>query len=209
EPSVPARVASGADLISFSGDKLLGSCQAGILVGKRETIERLASHPLYRALRLSKLALSALEATLLIYRFGEPKQEIPVLRSIFAGSKAIRSRGKTFSSRARKVVEQLGYELELVESLAYVGSGASPARSMPSFSLCLSPRKSALSVEELARQLRVGTPSIWARIVEDSLLLDMRSPAPGEEKLILARLGEIAGVDGAKLTFETTEQAES
>ena len=194
EPSVHQSLAAGVDLVCFSGDKLFGSCQAGILLGREDLVQACARHPLYRALRLDKLALAALEATCLIYRFGEPKQEIPVLRAIFASAKSLKLRAQSFAAALKAPTLRLGYEVTVQESLAYVGSGASPARSLPSYSVAVSrssqggnsARSTVLfGLEELARELRLCRPSVWGRIEDDALFLDLRSLAPGDEDLVV------------------------
>jgi len=192
EPSVMDSLRAGADLVCFSGDKLFGSCQAGILVGKKQYVAACASHPLYRALRLDKISLAALEATLSIYLYGQPKREIPVLRAIYTDAEQVRARGEAVIERFRHAVASLGYEAELSDNLAYVGSGATPARSIASFALVAVPREPRIGVEELARRLRLQSPSIWARIEDGRLVFDLRSPAEGEEDEIIVALSGVA-----------------
>ena len=192
EPTVMDSLRAGADLVCFSGDKLFGACQAGILVGKKPFVAACAKHPLYRAMRLDKISLAAIEATLRIYLYGEPKREIPVLRAIFTDIEQVRVRGEAAIDRFRHALAPLGYDAELRESSAYVGSGATPARSMTSYALVAVPGSGSIGVEALARRLRVGTPSIWARIDDGRLLFDLRSPADGEEDEIVVALQRIA-----------------
>lgn len=192
EPSVPGSVRSGADLIWFSGDKLLGACQAGILVGSEEWIAAVSSHPLYRALRLDKLALAALEAALLIYRFGRPKEEIPVLRAVFTPVAELEQQAESIVAEAAAAASDLGFEGRVEPARAYLGSGASPARAIESRAVRLRPTREGADVEELARRLRTGRPAVFPRIEDGGVLLDLRSLGPGEWKEVAAVLIEIA-----------------
>lgn len=193
EPGVLQSAASGADIVCFSGDKLLGGCQAGFLIGREEAIDRVKRHPMYRALRLGKCELAALEATLWIYRFGEPKREIPVLRALFAPLEELEARAAALLTGLEPALRALGYGGELRASQSYVGSGSSPARPIESRALWLRASDDrAPGVEELAKRLRLSEPGVFARIEDASLVLDMRSLAPesdGEVVEVFGRLG--------------------
>ncbi len=181
ERSVIETLNKDVDLISISGDKLLGSCQAGILIGKKAFVDRCASHPLYRALRLDKLSLAVLEATLAVYRFGEPKQEIPVLRSIFMSVEELERRGEALRTAMKPVCTRLGLEVHLRSGLAFVGSGATPARALSSRALGIRWADGDGKVEDLAAGLRAARPSLWGRIENDEFLMDLRSLQPEED----------------------------
>jgi L-seryl-tRNA(Ser) seleniumtransferase len=159
EPSAREALAAGADLVCFSGDKLLGGPQAGIVVGRAELVERLRRHPLQRALRADKLTIAALEATLALYL--DPQRaadEIPVLRMLREDTSAVRD-------RAERLAEAIGGELE--ETVGRVGGGALPLAELPSF---------ACAVEEpLAARLRDGEPPVVALVRDGRCLLDCRT----------------------------------
>ena len=164
EPTVRGALADGADLVCFSGDKLLGGPQAGIVVGRAGLIEKLRRHPLHRALRIDKLGLAALEGTLLLYL--EPERalrEIPVLRMLHEDAVAVRA-------RAERLAAAVGGEVE--ETVARVGGGALPLAELPSFACAVD--------EELAEPLRRHEPPVIGIVRDGRLLLDCRTLADGE-----------------------------
>ncbi|MEZ5962356.1 MAG: L-seryl-tRNA(Sec) selenium transferase [Planctomycetota bacterium] len=164
EPRVRDSVATGADLVLFSGDKLLGGPQCGILVGDAGAVARCRAHPLYRALRCDKLTLAALEATLRIYRDGAPLDEVPTLRALSAPVDELRAR----ASDLRAALGDLAVEVVDVESFA--GSGANPARPLPSCAVALA------GGGELCARLRGGPGvPVFARVDKDRTLVDLRS----------------------------------
>ncbi len=179
EPSVQSSVRTGVELCCFSGDKLLGSCQAGILVGSKEWVSRVAGHPMYRALRQSKLELAALEATLRVYLFGDPKQEIPVLRGIFGKVAELEKRALGLRDRLEKLPALQGARFSVVASTAFVGSGSTPARGIESRAVRI---EGLPNPQDILRRWRMGNPSIWARIEDDAILLDLRSLAPNDDE---------------------------
>jgi L-seryl-tRNA(Ser) seleniumtransferase len=156
EPSARDLLSAGADLVCFSGDKLLGGPQAGIVAGRADLIERLRRHPLQRALRADKLTLAALEATLQLYL--DAPARIPVLRMLGEDAAAVRA-------RAEKLATLVGGELE--ETIARVGGGALPLLELPSFACALE--------EELAAPLRTGQPPVIGIVRDGRLLLDCRT----------------------------------
>ncbi len=171
EPIVAERVATGADLVTFSGDKLLGGPQAGLIVGRRELVDRIRTNPLKRALRCDKLTLAALSATLRVYlRSGEPAAELPTLRIFNRSVGEIRQA----AGRARDILaERLGPEftLEVVESEAEIGSGAMPVEKLESAALRIThPEKSPETIAAMFRRAR-----IIGRITNDAFHLDMRT----------------------------------
>jgi len=170
EPTARASLAAGADLVCFSGDKLLGGPQAGIIVGSAELIERLRRHPLHRALRIDKLSLAALEGTLLLYLDPERAlAEVPVLRML-------RESPETVQARAERLAGAVGGEVE--ETVARVGGGALPLHELSSF---------ACAVEEsLAAPLRMHEPAVVGIVRDGRLLLDCRTLADAELDILAA-----------------------
>src|SRR3989441_10205245 len=156
EPSAKESLAAGADLVCFSGDKLLGGPQAGIVVGRADLVERLRRHPLQRALRADKLTLAALEGTLALYL--DAPERIPVLRMLRNDVASVRA-------RAERLAELVGGEVE--ETIARAGGGALPLAELPSFACAVE--------EELAAQLRAGDPPVIALIRDGRTLLDCRT----------------------------------
>ncbi len=172
EPVVADRIAAGADLLSFSGDKLLGGPQCGIIVGRRDLLQRLRRNPLKRALRCDKMTLAALEATLRIYRFARrPERVLPVLRHLMRPLEELRELGR---EAADKVAAVLGGDfcVELEDSEACTGSGSQPEVSLPSLVLSISSGK--VSADAIARRFRGSDPPIIGRIEKDRFLLDLR-----------------------------------
>jgi L-seryl-tRNA(Ser) seleniumtransferase len=172
EPAVQEIVKNGADLITFSGDKLLGGPQAGIIVGKQELIERVQRHPLARAVRIDKLTLAALEATLMEYVDGEQaKEHIPTLRMLLEDIGIIKARAKKIASLIKR--EITGAVLQIKEDSSQAGGGSLPAVEFPTCVVAIKPEK--ISVNEMEERLRRGEPAVIARIQENSLVLDART----------------------------------
>ncbi|HZO61400.1 MAG TPA: L-seryl-tRNA(Sec) selenium transferase [Gaiellaceae bacterium] len=164
EPQVREALAAGADLVCFSGDKLLGGPQAGIVVGRGELVERLRRHPLQRALRADKLTVAALEATLALYLDPErAAREVPVLRMLAEPPETVRARAERLAGLTGGTVE---------ETVARVGGGALPLAELPSFACALE--------EALAGPLRQGEPPVVGVVRDGMLLLDCRTLADGE-----------------------------
>jgi L-seryl-tRNA(Ser) seleniumtransferase len=173
EPIVTERIAAGADLVSFSGDKLLGGPQAGIVVGKREMIAKLKANALKRALRCDKLTLAALSATLRLYlRSGNLAAEIPTLRFLTRTVAEM----KQMAPRARDIlIERLGgdFRCEIIESTSQIGSGALPTEELPTIAIRVTHAKiSANSIADIFRRAR---PPIIGRIADDGFQLDLRT----------------------------------
>ena len=164
EPTVRGALADGADLVCFSGDKLLGGPQAGVVVGNASLIEKLRRHPLHRALRIDKLGLAALEGTLLLYLAPErARREIPVLRMLHEDVAIVRA-------RAERLAAAVGGEVE--ETVGRVGGGALPLAELPSFACAVD--------EALAAPLRVHEPPVIGIVRDGRLLLDCRTLADGD-----------------------------
>ena len=171
EPIVRERIAAGAALVTFSGDKLLGGPQAGVIVGRRAAIDRIKRNPLRRALRCDKLTLAALAATLRLYlRSGDLASELPTLRIL---SRRVSEIG-AIAPRAREIVaERLGngYSVEIIDAASQVGSGAMPVEELKSVALRVThPEKSANAIAAMFRRAR-----IIGRVVDDSFHLDLRT----------------------------------
>jgi L-seryl-tRNA(Ser) seleniumtransferase len=169
EPAVRRSVSAGCAVVCFSGDKLLGGPQAGLMAGRRDAIERCREHPLARAVRADKLSLAALEAVLRLYRNGRA-EAVPVLRMLTAGESELRSRAE----RMRKIVPGA----RVVDDVARVGGGALPLLELPGPVCAVDPGE--LGVDELARRLRQGEPPLVGRAREGWLLLDPRTLTDAE-----------------------------
>ncbi|HEU5440382.1 MAG TPA: L-seryl-tRNA(Sec) selenium transferase [Ktedonobacterales bacterium] len=185
EPTPPESIAAGVDLVCFSGDKLLGGPQAGILVGRRALLERIARHPLMRAVRIDKLTLAALEATLREHRDGRAAVALPIWRAIAQPTAAIRARAEHWAAQARAI----GLRAEVVEGESTVGGGSLPGETLPT-ALCAIKQDGTRVVEvgQLASRLRQGEPPVVARVSRERLLLDPRTVAPEEDEALLAAL---------------------
>lgn len=178
EPTVPERVRAGADLVCFSGDKLLGGPQAGLLVGRREAIARVKRHPLLRALRVDKVTLAGLGATLAHYERGEATTALPVWRAIAMGEEALRARAEGW----RAALGPDGAGCEVIAGRSAVGGGSLPDVTLPTALLALPPGDPD---GRLAR-LRAGHPPVIGRIEQDRVVLDPRTVLPGEDDLVVA-----------------------
>ena len=172
EPGVSDAIKAGADLVLFSGDKLLGGPQAGILAGKKAYVDRIRKHPLARALRPDKMTLAALEALLRIY--GDPEaavREIPVLAMIAAPREELLARARHFADLVKGKTSR--FHLEVVEVTGEIGGGTAPLLPLKSWGVAVSAE--GVSPDRLEKQLRRGDPPVIARIYRDRLLLDMRT----------------------------------
>lgn len=177
EPTAQESLAAGADLVMFSGDKLLGGPQAGIIIGRADLIETLKRHPLARAIRADKLALAALAVTLEHYRRGEALEKIPVWRMISMTPDAIRARAEAWAGAVPG---------EVVPAESAVGGGSLPGDTLPTWAFA--PR--VAQPNAAAARLRAGDPPIIARVSEDRLLLDPRTVLPEQDALVVAALRE-------------------
>jgi L-seryl-tRNA(Ser) seleniumtransferase len=182
EPTVSEAVASGLDAVTFSGDKLLGGPQAGLIVGRKWALDKIRRHPLARALRIDKMTLAALEATLRHYLdHEEALREIPVLRMLSLTSEETRSRCLALAEGIAGAIGDAA-TVETVPDTSQVGGGALPLTELPGFAVALIPRY--ISVDDLAARLREGTPPLVARIQEGRLLLNPRTLTREEEELL-------------------------
>ena len=182
EPTVQDSVRAGADLVSFSGDKLLGASQAGILAGREELIRECRSNPLARALRVDKLTLAALEATLRVYRDGEPTTDIPVLASICRPLSEIEQQARKLV-RAINALKIGGLRASVTAVESQTGGGSLPGQNLESRAVAL--KTDALSAEDLSERFRGNEPPVFGRIAQDAFLLDVRTVTPHEAQQIL------------------------
>lgn len=171
--TVPAAIAAGIDLVTFSGDKLLGGPQAGVIAGRRELVERLRSHPLTRALRVDKMTIAALEATLLTYVDGSALRDVPALAMLTAASEALEARCSAILGALRATTPSVRWHSEVASGVGRVGGGTMPLVELPTRLVRL--RHPTLPVETIDARLRAGSPAVVARVVEDRLVLDART----------------------------------
>jgi L-seryl-tRNA(Ser) seleniumtransferase len=195
EPTVTEALAQGADLVTFSGDKLLGGPQAGLVVGRAELIKRLARNPLKRALRLDKIRLAALEAVLRLYADPDRLAErLPALRLLVRPNDEIKALAERLLPAVEGVLRDIA-EVALVETKSQIGSGALPMSLLPSTALALQPvqQRTGAAVETLARALRRLPIPIIGRIEAGRVLLDLRCLE--DETGFLEQLGELGAID--------------
>lgn len=186
EPMVQESVRAGVDLVCFSGDKLLGGPQAGIIAGKAAWIGRLKRHPLVRALRLDKAAIAGLAATLLHYRLGEAERAVPVWQMLGAPPEALARRARRWARQLREA----GLDATAQRDQSAIGGGSLPGALLPTTVVALAP-PTGLSVDAFAARLRQAQPPampVIGRIVEERLFLDPRTVLPTDEAPLLAAL---------------------
>jgi L-seryl-tRNA(Ser) seleniumtransferase len=183
EPLIGASVAAGAALTCCSGDKLLGGPQAGLIVGRRDAVDAARRHPLARALRIDKLSLAALEATLRLYRDPEAaRREVPVLAMLFADA-------DTLAARAERLAAGIGDRAEIVTAVARIGGGSLPLLELEGPAVALDGEPGAL-----ARALRSGEPPVIGRIHDGRVLLDPRTLTDDEVPIVIGAVrGALAG----------------
>jgi len=179
EPVVSASIGAGADVVCFSGDKLLGGPQAGILVGSRALLQKIRSHPLMRALRVDKLTYAALEATLIEYLAGRARETVPVVRMLSLTIEQIDARARSLAAR---IHARRGWQAEIVDGRSAIGGGSAPGIELPTRLIALS--RANDSAEDIERFLRDADPPIIARIHDDRVVIDLRTVAPGEDDII-------------------------
>ena len=186
EPTVQEALKTSVDLVTFSGDKLLGGPQSGIILGKKNFLDQIKINPLTRALRIDKLTLAALESTLLLYLDGERvMEEIPTLQMLKINLSLLNKRGKRLLKRLSERIKTR-VELSLREDISQVGGGALPLQELQTIVLALKPID--FSVKRLEESLRKGEPPIITRISKDELILDMRTIFDEEIPLLATRL---------------------
>ncbi|HLY59863.1 MAG TPA: L-seryl-tRNA(Sec) selenium transferase [Terriglobia bacterium] len=190
EPTVGPSLKAGVDVIAFSGDKLLGGPQAGILTGRREPLLKIRRNPLFRALRVDKLTIAALEATVAIYLRGD-LNEIPIVHMIQIAPEELARRA---AHLAERITENPGMKVQVQEGESVVGGGSTPGQSLPTSLVCVSHPK--LSAQALESELRRNEPPIIARIEGDRLVMDLRTVLANQEEQIVEALRAIAGKFG-------------
>jgi L-seryl-tRNA(Ser) seleniumtransferase len=187
EPLAADAIHAGVDLVTFSGDKLLGGPQAGLIVGRRDLLTRARRNPLARSVRIDKLCLAALEATLRLYREPERAfQEIPILRMLGLTPTAIGTRAEALAGALRSTVG--GVTLAVEDEMSEVGGGALPLQALPTRVLALRPARG--SAMDLEARLRRRRPAVLVRLKGDRVLLDLRTVAKAEETMLLEALCE-------------------
>jgi L-seryl-tRNA(Ser) seleniumtransferase len=186
EPTVQEMIKTGVDAITFSGDKLLGGPQAGIILGKKKFLDLFKINPLTRALRIDKLTLAALESTLLLYT-DEKKamEEIPTLRMLSLDTRKLKRRGKRLLNRLSGLPDKRMI-FTLREDVSQVGGGALPLQELPTIVVAIKPHD--ISVNSLEENLRKGQLPIISRISKEELILDMRTVTDEEISLLAVGL---------------------
>jgi len=189
EPVAGESIRKGADLVLFSGDKLLGGPQCGIIVGRRALVEKIERHPMARALRVGKLTLAALAATLRLYRDPEKaRRTIPLLQLLTTSVENLRNRAERLAPQM--AVAKAVAAAEAISAVTYLGGGSLPTQQLPTWCVALKP--AGMSVDRLATRLRSGTPPVVGRVQEGRLLLDLRTVLPRQDGELVAAL-EAAG----------------
>ncbi len=181
EPVVADSIRAGVDIICFSGDKLLGGPQAGIIAGKKLFVEKIRQNPLFRALRVDKLTLSVLEVILRAYLQGKP-QTVPIWRMLQASESELKARAEAFAKRAGKVAKP-------VQMASLIGGGSAPEAPLASWGVAI--EASGISESELERRFRAATPPVIVRVEDGRVMFDMRTIFPGEEDVLLKILSSV------------------
>jgi L-seryl-tRNA(Ser) seleniumtransferase len=183
EPTPQQSIAAGVGLVFFSGDKLLGGPQSGIVVGQTELVRRLERHPLARAVRIDKMSLAGLTATVLHYLKQEAEAEVPIWKMISAGEQGIKDRATRWKT-------QLSIPGKVISGRSAIGGGSLPGETLPTWVLALSCEGDAGSPERVMRRLREAVPPVIARIEDDRVILDPRTVTPDDEEALLTALRE-------------------
>ena len=183
EPSVPDLVKTGADLVCFSGDKLFGGPQAGIIVGRKDLVERIKKNAYFRMMRCDKMTLALLEHTLKLYLDPENiLKSVPTLRAIAREPEEIKRKARSIATRLKKH----GIEVELQDSTSQIGGGSTPGEELPTTVLVI--RKLGGSPDAAAKRLRMATPSVFCRIENDALVFDPRTLLDGQDSELVSAI---------------------
>lgn len=186
EPMVVDSINAGADVCCFSGDKLIGGPQCGIIIGKSDWIKAIKKNPLARALRIGKMEVAALEATLkLFFDKGKINERHPTYRKLSLTPEQIETRARAVAD----TLAQINADIAIIDGSSQVGSGSVPAEMLPTRLLSIRPK--SITAEALAKQLRKYNPPVFSRIHQESVLLDLRTVAPEEDKIVAAALQDI------------------
>lgn len=186
EPTVRASVEAGVQVCCFSGDKLLGGPQAGIIVGRRALIDRIRTHPLMRALRVDKMTYAALEATLTEYAAGRAAATVPVQRMLTATAGEIRARAAAI---AEQIGVRSGWRLEIIDGASAIGGGSAPGLELPTQLLAI--HQDGVTADALEQRFRAATPPVIARIERDRLVIDLRTVLPEQDAALAAVITRI------------------
>jgi L-seryl-tRNA(Ser) seleniumtransferase len=187
EPTVRHSIEAGVGLVMFSGDKLLGGPQAGIIAGKKELVQRVRRHPLFRALRVDKLTIAALEVTLNAY-LRSAWEEIPAQRMIRSSAEELQRRAENFLLRVRPLLPSASAKVEIADGFSLAGGGSTPDQSLPSKIIRVSSAKyAAAKLEQRLRRPAEGV-SVIVRVEEDRVILDLRTVFPEQEPQLAASL---------------------
>jgi L-seryl-tRNA(Ser) seleniumtransferase len=186
EPSVEETIAAGVDVCCFSGDKLLGGPQAGIIAGRLASIDRIRRHPLMRALRVDKMTYAALEATLLEYAAGRADRTVPARRMLAMSADDIRARAERLAAELNALPR---WRAELLEGRSAVGGGSAPGSELPT--VLVSIDRPGESADAVATRIRQARPPIIARIEDGRVLLDLRTVAEAEDSVLAAALAAL------------------
>ena len=187
EPTVQESVTAGVNLTLFSGDKLLGGPQAGIIVGDRAIVDHLAKHPLARAFRIDKLSLAGLAATLLHYLQDEHIDKIPVWKMISAADTAIKA-------RAQRWANLIGAQATVEPAHSTIGGGSMPDQVLPTWIVAIRPHLT--TPQKLANQLRTTDPPIIVRVIDHKVALDPRTVLPVDEETLIQAVRNSCGLGG-------------
>jgi L-seryl-tRNA(Ser) seleniumtransferase len=190
EPTVQASLEAGVDVVAASGDKLLGGPQAGLLLGRRQLLATMRTHPLLRALRVDKLTYAALEATLLEHLSGRAEQSVPVLRMAALGASTIGSRAERLAVALRGA----GWEADVIDGVSAIGGGSAPGTTVATRLLSIT--RQPLSADALEAWLRTLDPPIIARILDDRVVLDLRTVEEGDDAWIEEAIATRRGLGG-------------
>lgn len=182
ETTVAESLTGGADVVTYSGDKLLGGPQAGIITGRKELVARIRSNPLFRALRVDKLTYAALEATLMSY-VRQDYAAIPALKLMTAPAEELRARADALTSA---VMQNTSLRVEVIVTESLIGGGAAPTAALPSFAIAVTHSRS--SADEVAAKLRGSRPPIIGRVEDGRVMLDLRTIFPEQDAIVAAAL---------------------
>ncbi len=188
EPMIADSLRAGVDVVTYSGDKLLGGPQAGIISGNRELVAKIRSNPLFRAMRVDKMFYAALEATLLAY-LREDYDSIPALRMMRISEDDLAQRAEQMAERLRSSCPKL--HVDVIESRSVLGGGAAPGSTLPTRALAM--KSATVNADELWASLRQWETPIIARVEDERVLLDLRTVEPAQEAVIIGALVSISG----------------
>jgi len=188
EPMIAESLRASVDVVTYSGDKLLGGPQAGIISGERELVAKIRANPLFRAMRVDKMFYAALEATLLTF-LREDYDSIPALRMMRISEDTLARRAEQMAEQLRSSCPKL--HVEIVESRSVLGGGAAPGSTLPTRALAVS--SNSMNADEIYRRLRQWETPIISRVEEGRVLLDLRTVEPEQEAGILDALKRVSG----------------